>query len=141
MNIINLQGVTKIYSNGLKAVDNFDLEIASGEWVSIMGPSGSGKTTLLNIIGLMDRPTSGSILINSEDTSGFTEREMTVFRRQTVGLIFQQFHLVPHLTALENVMLAQYFHSVVDEDQAVDYADPHRNGRSFASFAFTTFRR
>lgn len=120
MNIIKLEGVTKIYPNGLKAVDNFNLEISQGEWVSIMGPSGSGKTTLLNILGLMDRPTSGTVLINGQDTSGFTEREMTIFRRQTVGLIFQQFHLVPHLTALENVMLAQYFHSVVDEDQAID---------------------
>jgi putative ABC transport system ATP-binding protein len=119
MNIIKLEGVTKIYPNGLKAVDNFNLEISKGEWVSIMGPSGSGKTTLLNILGLMDRPTSGTVLINGQDTSGFSEKEMTIFRRQTVGLIFQQFHLVPHLTALENVMLAQYFHSVVDEDQAV----------------------
>jgi putative ABC transport system ATP-binding protein len=118
MNIIKLQDVTKIYPNGLKAVDNFQLEIASGEWVSIMGPSGSGKTTLLNIIGMLDRPTSGTVLINEKNTSSFTEREMTEFRRQTVGLIFQQFHLVPHLTALENVMLAQYFHSVVDEQQA-----------------------
>jgi putative ABC transport system ATP-binding protein len=118
MNIIKLEDVTKIYPNGLKAVDNFRLEIESGEWVSIMGPSGSGKTTLLNILGLLDRPTSGTVLINGKNTSSFTEREMTEFRRQTVGLIFQQFHLVPHLSALENVMLAQYFHSVVDEEQA-----------------------
>src|SRR5262249_1260700 len=120
MSIIKLEGVTKIYPNGLKAVDNFNLEIATGEWVSIMGPSGSAKTTVLNIIGLMDRPTYGTVLINGQNASGFSEREMTIFRRQTVGLIFQQFHLVPHLTALENVMLAQYFHSLVDEDQAVD---------------------
>ena len=67
MNIIQLEDVTKIYPNGLKAVDNFHLEIVSGEWVSIMGPSGSGKTTLLNIIGLLDRPSSGTVLINGKE--------------------------------------------------------------------------
>lgn len=120
MSIIELNDISKVYANGLKAVDHFNLEIETGEWVSIMGPSGSGKTTLLNMIGLMDRPSSGSILINGKDTSKLSEKEMTIFRRQTVGLIFQQFHLVPHLTALENIMLAQYFHSIVDERQAVD---------------------
>lgn len=120
MSVIQLKGVTKVYSDGLKALDNIDIEIAQGEWVSIMGPSGSGKTTLLNMIGLLDRPTSGAILIDDKDTTSFTERQMTAFRRQKVGLIFQQFHLVPHLTALENVLLAQYFHSVVDEDQAIE---------------------
>lgn len=120
MSIIELQDVSKVYANGLKAIDHFNLAIDSGEWVSIMGPSGSGKTTLLNMIGLMDRPSSGNILINGKDTSSLSEKEMTIFRRQTVGLVFQQFHLVPHLTALENVMLAQYFHSIVDEPQAIE---------------------
>lgn len=120
MSIIELKDVSKVYTDGLKAVDHFNLEITTGEWVSIMGPSGSGKTTLLNMIGLLDRPSSGSVLINGKDTSKLTEKEMTIFRRQTVGLIFQQFHLVPHLNALENVMLAQYFHSMVDEQQAVE---------------------
>jgi putative ABC transport system ATP-binding protein len=120
MSLIELHQVTKIYPNGLKALDQFDLQIDRGEWVSVMGPSGSGKTTLLNLIGLMDRPTSGKILVNGKQTSTFTDREMTVFRRQTVGLIFQQFHLVSHLSALDNVLLAQYFHSMVDEPQAVE---------------------
>jgi putative ABC transport system ATP-binding protein len=120
MNLIQLRKLTKVYPNGLKALDNLDLEIAAGEWVSVMGPSGSGKTTLLNIVGMLDRPSAGSVLLSGKETSRLTEKEMTVFRRQTVGLIFQQFHLVPHLTALENVMLAQYFHSVVDEQQATD---------------------
>lgn len=119
MSLIQLKDVTKVYPNGLKALDQFNFEIASGEWVSVMGPSGSGKTTLMNLIGLLDRPSSGSVLIAGKETSGFSEKEMTIFRRQTVGFIFQQFHLVPHLTALENVMLAQYFHSIVDEEQAV----------------------
>jgi putative ABC transport system ATP-binding protein len=118
--MIELKDVTKVYPNGLKALDQFDLQIAPAEWVSVMGPSGSGKTTLLNIIGLLDHPSSGSVLIDQKETSRFTEREMTAFRRQKVGMIFQQFHLVPHLTAIENVMLAQYFHSVVDEQQATE---------------------
>ena len=118
--MIELKDVTKVYPNGLKALDNFNLRIAPAEWVSVMGPSGSGKTTLLNIIGLLDHPSSGSVLIDQKETSRFSEREMTAFRRQKVGMIFQQFHLVPHLTALENVMLAQYFHSVVDEPQATE---------------------
>ena len=120
MSLIELQQVTKVYPNGLKALDQFDLEIDSGEWVSVMGPSGSGKTTLLNLIGLLDRPTSGSVILDGKEASRFTEKEMTFLRRQKVGMIFQQFHLVPHLTALENVMLAQYFHSLVDEPQATD---------------------
>jgi putative ABC transport system ATP-binding protein len=118
--MIELKEVTKVYPNGLKALDQFNLQIAPAEWVSVMGPSGSGKTTLLNIIGLLDRPSSGSVWIDGKETSSFTEKEMTAFRRQKVGMIFQQFHLVSHLTALENVMLAQYFHSIVDEEQASD---------------------
>jgi putative ABC transport system ATP-binding protein len=118
--MIELKEVTKVYPNGLKALDHFNLMISAAEWVSVMGPSGSGKTTLLNIIGLLDRPSSGSVLIDGKETSQFSEREMTAFRRQKVGMIFQQFHLVPHLTAIENVMLAQYFHSIVDEEQATD---------------------
>jgi putative ABC transport system ATP-binding protein len=121
MSSIRLEKVTKVYPNGLKALDQFDLEIGSGEWVSVMGPSGSGKTTLLNIIGLLDQPTSGSVLMNGKETSQFSEKERTLFRRCTVGMIFQQFHLVQHLTALENVMLAQYFHSIVDRKQATEF--------------------
>jgi putative ABC transport system ATP-binding protein len=120
MSIISLNKVTKIYPNGLKALDHFDLDIAVGEWLSVMGPSGSGKTTLMNIIGLLDRPTSGALFIDGKETSKFSEKEMTLFRRRSVGMIFQQFHLVPHLTAIENVMLAQYFHSLVDREQATE---------------------
>lgn len=120
MSLIELRNLSKVYGHGLKALDNISLDISAGEWVSIMGPSGSGKTTLLNIIGLLDKPTSGSVFIDGKETNRFSEKEMTVFRRQMVGLVFQQFHLVPHLTALENVMLAQYFHSIVDQQQAVE---------------------
>lgn len=102
----------------VKALNGVNLEVARGEWVSVMGPSGSGKTTLLNILGGLDRPTSGSLEINGTEVTRLSAKELAHFRRETVGLVFQQFHLVPYLTALENVMLAQYFHSMADEAEA-----------------------
>ncbi len=82
------------------------------------GASGSGKTTLLNIIGCLDSPTNGSVVINGKEINELTQVQLTRFRRENIGLIFQQYHLVPYLTALENVMLAQYYHGVVDEKKA-----------------------
>ncbi|MBI4282214.1 MAG: ABC transporter ATP-binding protein [Chloroflexi bacterium] len=104
--------------DGAVALDGVSLTIAPGEWVALMGPSGSGKTTLLNIMGCLDRPTGGQMLVSGVDVVRLGQRELTHFRRETVGLIFQQFYLVPYLTALENVMLAQYFHSIADEKEA-----------------------
>lgn len=115
---IILENVRRDYEGGVHALDGISLHIAAGEWVSIMGPSGSGKTTLLNLVGGLDRPTSGRIFVLGHDTTEFAPGEATVFRRENIGLIFQQFHLIPYLTSLENVMLAQYFHSLVDENQA-----------------------
>lgn len=111
------QDLIKDYSR-TRALDRVSLTINRGEWVSIMGPSGSGKTTLLNIIGCLDKPTAGQVLIEGADISQFNKSQLTQFRREVVGLIFQQFHLIPYLTTLENVMLAQYFHSLVAEDEA-----------------------
>lgn len=102
----------------VKALNGINLEVARGEWVSVMGPSGSGKTTLLNILGGLDQPTSGNLQINGTEVTRLSAKELAHFRRETVGLVFQQFHLVPYLTALENVMLAQYFHSMADEAEA-----------------------
>jgi len=102
----------------LKALDDVSLSAAAGEWIAIMGPSGSGKTTLLNILGCLDQPTSGSVRIGSTDVAKLSRSELVRFRAETVGLVFQQYHLIPHLTALENVMLAQYFHSMTDEGEA-----------------------
>ena len=90
----------------------------SGEWIAIMGPSGSGKTTLLNILGGLDQASSGSVRLDGTETSRLSRAALARFRAETVGFIFQQFHLIPHLTALENVMLAQYFHSMSDEAEA-----------------------
>jgi len=102
----------------LKALDDVSLTAEAGEWIAIMGPSGSGKTTLLNILGCLDQPTTGTVRIGSTDISKLSRSELVRFRAETVGLVFQQYHLIPHLTALENVMLAQYFHSMTDEGEA-----------------------
>lgn len=112
--IVRAIELSRIYAE-VKALDGVNLEVGRGEWVSVMGPSGSGKTTLLNILGGLDQPTSGRLEIDGTDVTHLSPKELARFRRETVGLVFQQFYLVPYLTALENVMLAQYFHSMADE--------------------------
>ena len=119
MDILTLNGISKIYGD-LKALDNINLNVEEGEWLSIMGPSGSGKTTLMNIIGCMDKPSLGKIDLAGQDISKLSSKELTVVRRYTIGLVFQQFHLVNYLTALENVMMAQYYHSMPDEEEAME---------------------
>jgi putative ABC transport system ATP-binding protein len=118
--IIRLNSLSKIYNKNTHALDNLTFSINKGEWTSITGPSGSGKTTLLNVIGCLDSPTRGSIHINGTEITNLNQNQLTQFRREHIGLIFQQYHLVPYLTALENVMMAQYYHSVVDEKDAID---------------------
>src|SRR6202041_3281366 len=93
--------------------------VAPGEWVALMGPSGSGKTTLINILGGLDTLTSGRVIVDDVDLSKRTESQLVRYRSEKVGFVFQQFHLIPYLSALENVMLAQYFHSITDEAEAV----------------------
>jgi putative ABC transport system ATP-binding protein len=102
----------------VRALDGVDLEIRAGEWLAIMGPSGSGKTTLVNLLAALDRPTSGRVIVDGVDLTTLSESERVRFRREKVGVIFQQFHLFPYLTAIENVMVAQYYHSVADEPEA-----------------------
>ena len=118
MNILELKDISKIYGD-LKALDKINLNVEKGEWVSIMGPSGSGKTTMMNIIGCMDKPSIGEVLLEGIDNSKLNQKELTEIRRDKIGLIFQQFHLVNYLTALENVMMAQYYHSMVDKEEAL----------------------
>ena len=91
-----------------------------GEWLSIMGPSGSGKSTLVNLIGCLDRASSGEIWLDGQNVAGISAGELNRVRAEKIGFIFQQFHLIPFLTAVENVMLAQYFHSMTDEKEAVE---------------------
>jgi putative ABC transport system ATP-binding protein len=116
---VAIESLTKKYGS-LCAVDGLSFSIAPGEWVALMGPSGSGKTTLINILGGLDTLTSGRVIVDGVDLAKLSENELVRYRAEKVGFVFQQFHLVPYLTALENVMLAQYFHSVTDEQQASD---------------------
>ncbi len=116
--LISLQDVTKEYAARLRALDGVSLEVARGEWLAIMGPSGSGKSTLLGLIAGLDAPAAGSIVVDGVPVHTLGERERARFRRDSVGIVFQQFHLIPYLTALENVMVAQHFHSMADEPEA-----------------------
>jgi putative ABC transport system ATP-binding protein len=116
---VAIESLTKKYGS-LCAVDGLSFSIAPGEWVALMGPSGSGKTTLINILGGLDTLTSGRVIVDGVDLARLSENELVRYRAEKVGFVFQQFHLVPYLTALENVMLAQYFHSVTNERQASD---------------------
>ena len=102
----------------LHALNGVSFSVNSGEWVALMGPSGSGKTTLINILGGLDTLTSGRVVVDGVDLAKLDENDLVRYRAEKVGFVFQQFHLVPYLTSLENVMLAQYFHSVTDEKEA-----------------------
>ncbi|MCL4473341.1 MAG: ABC transporter ATP-binding protein [Actinobacteria bacterium] len=115
--ILKASNLSKKYGQ-VSALDGIELSIAAGEWVSIMGPSGSGKSTLLNIICGLDSPTSGSVTVDGMELAGLSEAQLARYRREMVGLVFQQFHLIPYLSAFENVMLSQYFHSMPDADEA-----------------------
>lgn len=122
MSLLELRNVSKIYGD-LHALDAVNLKVEKGEWLAIMGPSGSGKSTMMNIIGCMDTPTKGQVLLDGEDLTKMTNRELTMIRRDKIGLVFQQFYLVSYLTAVENVMMAQYYHSLPDEQEALEALD------------------
>lgn len=106
--MIRLEHLTRTFQVGdqlVHALDDVSLEIEAGEYVAIMGPSGSGKSTLLNMIGLLDRPTSGRYLLDDIDTSGRSQQQLAQLRSRYIGFVFQQFHLIPRMTAAENVEL------------------------------------
>ena len=118
--IVKAEKLTKVYklfSEEIAAVDGVDLEISSGEFVSIMGPSGSGKTTLLDMIGCLDSITSGQLEILGNDVSKMKESRLVNIRRGKIGFIFQDFSLIPSLTALENIQLSLYFADIQKEKQ------------------------
>src|SRR5258707_11185355 len=130
--MIQIKDVTKLYpakaagnenskesqSTSIHALDHISLHVAKGEWLSIMGPSGSGKSTLVNLIGCLDRPSSGEIWLDGQNVAGISSADLSRVRAEKIGFIFQQFHLIPFLTPVENVMLAQYFYSMTDEKKA-----------------------
>lgn len=106
---VQLENITKVYKMGeveIRAVDGIDFAIKKGEFVVIVGPSGAGKTTVLNILGGMDTATTGRITVDGEDITGYNERQLTGYRRNDIGFVFQFYNLVPNLTAKENVELA-----------------------------------
>ncbi len=118
--VVELREVYKIYTLGLQkvfALNGVSLEVKEGEFISIMGPSGSGKSTLLNMIGCLDRPTKGKVLIKGTDTSELNDDELTRLRRDTIGFIFQQYNLIPTLSALENVELPMIFKGLSREER------------------------
>jgi putative ABC transport system ATP-binding protein len=123
--MIRLDHVSKLYPSRaeapggmIRALDDFTLRVEPGEWIAVMGPSGSGKSTLVNLVGCLDRPTSGEIWLDAQNVAVLNRNELNRVRAEKIGFIFQQFHLIPYLSAVENVMLAQYFHSMTDEEEA-----------------------
>ncbi|MCI9082121.1 MAG: ABC transporter ATP-binding protein [Lachnospiraceae bacterium] len=106
MNILEVQNLCKTYGKGeteVRALDNVSFSVGKGEFISIVGESGSGKSTLLNVVGALDNPTSGEVLIDGKDIFSMPEKRLTVFRRQNIGFIFQSFNLIPELNVEQNI--------------------------------------
>jgi putative ABC transport system ATP-binding protein len=120
--MISLQNVCRYFQMGdqeVRALDEVSLRIESGEYISIMGPSGSGKSTMLNVVGLLDRPTSGAYLLDGRETTSLTDDEQALMRARKIGFIFQSFHLVPRLNAFENVELPLVLAGVAPAERRV----------------------
>ena len=121
--MVRLEGVSKVYQRGastIRAVQGVSLEVAKGEFLAVMGPSGSGKSTLLNLIGGLDRPTEGDVILDGRSTRGFTESDWTRLRRERIGIVFQFFNLLPGLTARENVALPLLLRGDPDPENRVE---------------------
>ena len=106
--VVRMNGVSKVYneySNVVHALQSVSLEVNDGDFVAITGPSGSGKSTLLNIMGCLDRPSSGKVMIDGRDTAAMSDRDLSILRGRKIGFVFQGSNIIPHLTVLENVML------------------------------------
>ncbi|SUC10013.1 ABC transporter ATP-binding protein [Pasteurella canis] len=115
--VIETQHLYKRFDQ-VTALEDINIQIKKGEFVAIMGASGSGKTTLMNILTGLDTASEGKVILDGIDAAQLDEVGRQRFRAEKIGLVFQQFHLIPYLTALENVMLAQHYHSVIDEETA-----------------------
>ena len=109
-----------LYGGRVPALEHIHPTVEKGDWLAVMGPSGSGKTTLMNIIGCMDKHTSGEVILDGINLNEVSKNELTQIRRDKIGMVFQQFHLIPYLTAVENLMVAQYYHSIPDKKEAME---------------------
>jgi putative ABC transport system ATP-binding protein len=119
--VIELNGITRVFEVGgrpVNALRGIDLAVPDGEYLSVMGPSGSGKSTLLNLLGCLDRPTSGTYRLDGRDVTQLDDLELSRLRRHKIGFVFQAFHMVPRLTAKGNVELPMVFAGVPPEDRA-----------------------
>ena len=120
MNLLEMSKICKTYGSGeaaVRALKNVSFSVPKGEYVAIVGESGSGKSTLLNMIGALDTPTSGKVLIDGKDTFAMREKNLTIFRRRNIGFIFQAFNLIPELTVEQNIIFPLL----------LDYQKPDRN--------------
>ena len=117
--LLEIKNVSMVYNGKVRALDGINFSVEKGEWVAIMGPSGSGKTTLMNIIGCMDKATGGEVILDGIYLSDVDGQQLTEIRREKIGMVFQQFHLIPYLTAVENIMVAQYYHGLPDLNDAM----------------------
>jgi putative ABC transport system ATP-binding protein len=118
--IIRLEQISKVYGSGnteVRALFDVDLIVEAGEYCAIMGPSGSGKSTAMNVIGCLDRPTSGQYYLDGEDVARLQDDQLAHIRNRKIGFVFQQFHLLPQLTALENVMLPMVYAGIPTQER------------------------
>lgn len=124
MSVLKVEGLTKIYGKGntvVTALDNVSFQVNKGEFVAIIGTSGSGKSTLMNLIGGIDRPTSGSVIIDGTEIYKLNESERAIFRRRNVGMIYQFYNLIPTLTASENIMLPRLLDNRKPDSEKLSY--------------------